>query len=365
MFIIFRYLTRQILVSMLAVTGVLLMVFMSGRFIKYLAQAAEGSISPDVLFAIMGYRLPDFLELILPLGLFIGILLAYGRMYLESEMVVLYACGVSERQIIMQTMGASLLVTLIVGACTIYLSPWGLQQVDNILKEQSQTTEFAMLVPGRFQKLKEGNRVAYSESLSGDKREMHNVFIAQHDKANQPLILISAETGNQYVDPKTGSRYLVLHNGARFEGNPGKLDYKVTTFDSYGMRLAKPTNSSFSGYADAVSTEKLWGSSDPKMQAMLQWRLALPFIVPVVTLLAIRLSRVNPRQGRFFHLLPAMLIYITYLGSMIAGQSALAKGRLPLWAGLWWIHILFLLLIAGLYWLPAWRRKRGARHAAA
>ena len=125
MFIIFRYLTRQILVNMLAVTGVLLMVFMSGRFIKYLAQAAAGYLSPDVLFTIMGYRLPGFLELILPLGLFIGILLAYGRMYLESEMVVLYACGVSERQILLQTMGASVLVAAVVASYEPLFLPLG------------------------------------------------------------------------------------------------------------------------------------------------------------------------------------------------------------------------------------------------
>ena len=88
MSIIFRYLIRQIMVSMLAVSGILLLVFMSGRFIKYLASAAEGELAAGVLFAIMGYRFPGFLELILPLGLFIGILLAYGRMYLESEMTV-------------------------------------------------------------------------------------------------------------------------------------------------------------------------------------------------------------------------------------------------------------------------------------
>jgi len=114
--IVFRYLTRQILVNMLAVTGVLLLVLMSGRFIKYLAQAASGGIAAGVLFPLMAYRIPGFLELILPLALFIGILLAYGRMYLESEMVVLHACGVSERQIIAQTMGAGLLMTVIVTA---------------------------------------------------------------------------------------------------------------------------------------------------------------------------------------------------------------------------------------------------------
>ncbi len=128
MSIIFRYLIRQIMVSMLAVSGILLLVFMSGRFIKYLADAAEGEIAAGVLFAIMGgYRFPPgFLELILPLGLFIGILLAYGRMYLESEMTVLFACGVSEKQLLAKTLLGALPVMLVVGgAMSLYISPWG------------------------------------------------------------------------------------------------------------------------------------------------------------------------------------------------------------------------------------------------
>ena len=108
MSIVFRYLTRQVIISMLAVSGILLLVFMSGRFIKYLADAAAGELAGDVLFQIMAYRFPGFLELILPLGFFIGILLAYGRMYLESEMTVLFACGVSDKQLLMKTLLGSI-----------------------------------------------------------------------------------------------------------------------------------------------------------------------------------------------------------------------------------------------------------------
>src|SRR3546814_5551804 len=68
-----------------------------GRFIKYLAQAASGALDPGSLFLIMGFRLPGFLQLILPLGLFLGILLAYGRLYLDSEMTVLSATGMSQQ----------------------------------------------------------------------------------------------------------------------------------------------------------------------------------------------------------------------------------------------------------------------------
>lgn len=363
MFIVFRYLTRQILVNMVAVTTVLLLVLMSGRFIKYLAQAASGGIAASVLFPLMAYRIPGFLELILPLGLFIGILLAYGRMYLDSEMVVLHACGVSERQIFVQTMGAGLLMTLIVAVVSLWVAPWGMAKAQAIIKQQAQGTEFEMLVPGRFLALSNGKRITYTQSVSDDKRHLHNVFMAEPAEKGKPLVLISAESGEQHVDPKTRSRFLVLHNGARIEGNPGTLDYRVTTFGDYGLRLEGAKGASYKVYDDTASSAQLLASADPADQAMLQWRISLALIVPIVTLLAVRMSRVNPRQGRFFHLLPSMLIYIAYLGSLIAARNAVSDGRIPVWMGIWWVHLLFLGITLGLILWPVWRRKRGARHA--
>ena len=69
--IVFRYLSREVLLTLSAVSAVLLVIIMSGRFIKYLAQAASGALDPGSLFLIMGFRLPGFLQLILPLGLFL------------------------------------------------------------------------------------------------------------------------------------------------------------------------------------------------------------------------------------------------------------------------------------------------------
>lgn len=350
---------------MLAVSGILLLVFMSGRFIKYLAAAAQGELAADVLFAIMGYRLPGFLELILPLGLFIGILLAYGRMYLESEMTVLFACGVSERQIMKKTFGASLVVMAAVAFMSLYLSPWGMQQVQRIFNEQYQMTEFEMLAPGRFQSLSSGGRVTYTEALSEDRRELQGVFIAQTGSGGTGVVLISAERGTQFVDETTGSRFLVLHEGTRVEGKPGDLDFRVVEFDAYGLKIAESNVAREKQIEEAVSTRALMDSARPKDRALLHWRIALPLIVPVVTLLAIRLSRVNPRQGRFFHLLPAMLIYIAYLGLLIVARDALANQKMPEWLGLWWVHGLFLLVLLLLHVVPEWRRQRRLRHAQA
>lgn len=355
--IIFRYLIRQIMVSMLAVSGILLLVFMSGRFIKYLADAAEGEIAAGVLFAIMGYRFPGFLELILPLGLFIGILLAYGRMYLESEMTVLFACGVSEKQLLAKTLLGALPVMLVVGAMSLYISPWGMKQVEHIFNEQRKATEFEMLAPGRFQDFTSGDRVTYTEALSDDKRQLQGVFIAEYDKDGKGVTLITAESGSQFIDEETGSRFLVLEDGGRFQGTPGRLDYNVTEFEAYGLKIVSGQEGS-KELEEGLSTLALWNSDDPEDRALLHWRISLPLIVPIVTLLAVRLSRVNPRQGRFFHLLPAMLVYITYLGLLIVARDALADEKVPEWVGMLWVHALFLALGLWLQFGPGWLNRR-------
>ena len=65
---ILRYLTRDILLHTVAVSFVLFLVVFAGRFIRYLAEAAVGSLTGDVLLPIMLFKLPGFFEMILPLG---------------------------------------------------------------------------------------------------------------------------------------------------------------------------------------------------------------------------------------------------------------------------------------------------------
>lgn len=168
--IVFRYLSREVLLTLSAVSAVLLVIIMSGRFIKYLAQAASGAMDPSSLFLIMGVRLPGFLQLILPLGLFLGFLLAYGRMYLESEMTVLSATGMSQQRLLAISMVPATIVALIVAWLSLSLAPQGATQFQLLLNKQDALTEFDTLEPGRFQTLNDGSRVTYTEQLTNFKR---------------------------------------------------------------------------------------------------------------------------------------------------------------------------------------------------
>ncbi|MGM0433525.1 MAG: LPS export ABC transporter permease LptF [Pseudomonadota bacterium] len=363
MFIIFRYLGRQVLTTMTAVALVLLLIFMSGRFLQYLASAAEGEYAANVIFIVMGYRLPEFLELILPLSFFLGILLTYGRMYQESEMTVLTACGVSERQILFLTLGPGLLVACLVGAMSLWLTPAGIQQVDRIFAEQAQRTGFEMLAPGRFQEMGSNERVTYTRAMSDDKQTLEGVFMAEGGKDGRFTLMKAAE-GTQIVE-EDGERFLVLHEGVRFEGRPGGAEFDAMTFEDYGLRIESPSGVSSGGSRESQPTRELMASDAPADQAMVHWRLSLPLLVLVITVLAIPLSRVNPRQGRFFHLLPGILVFISYLGILILGRDAIASGQVPARAGLWAVHGGYLALGVVMLGWPALRLRRavGGQHA--
>jgi len=367
--IVFRYLSRELLVTLSAVSAVLLVIIMSGRFIKYLAQAAQGLLDPSVLFLIMGFRLPGFLQLILPLGLFLGILLAYGRLYLDSEMTVLSATGMSQRRLLVYSLAPAALVAALVGWLSLGLAPQGIAEVDRLLNQQDSLTEFDTLVPGRFQSLRNGTRVTYTRELSEDRTELAGVFISETNLSSatgeeRGLSVLVAESGRQEVQPD-GSRYLILSNGYRYDGNPGQANYRAIQYDTYGVLLPKPEVSIELSEREALPTSELFGSDDIRLQTELQWRLSLPLLVFVVTLLAVPLSKVNPRQGRFLKLLPAILLYMTYLALLIAARGAMDKGRIPVAAGLWAVHGLFLAIgLLMLFWEPLQLQRRKRRASA-
>ncbi|WEW98045.1 LPS export ABC transporter permease LptF [Pseudomonas nitroreducens] len=364
--IVFRYLSREVLITMSAVSAVLLVIIMSGRFIKYLAQAAQGLLDPGSLFMIMGVRLPGFLQLILPLGLFLGILLAYGRLYLDSEMTVLTATGMSQQRLLAITLAPALFIALLVAWLSLWLAPQGITQMQLLLNKQDAMTEFDTLAPGRFQSMRDGTRVTYTETLANERTELGGVFISdknrpRNGKDGGTSVLVGA-TGVQEIHAD-GSRYLILKDGYRYDGTPGQADYREIKYDTYAALLPKPEVSSEIDDRDAIPTSDLLGSDDPRMRSELQWRLSIPLLVFVVTVLAVPLSRVNPRQGRFLKLLPAVLLYMAYLALLIAGRGMLDKGKIPMALGLWWIHGIFLAIgLLLLYWEPL-RLKLAAKRA--
>lgn len=349
--IIFRYLCREILSATTAVCVILLLVLMSGRFVKYLAKAVTGDMESSVIFAMIGYRIPGFLELTLPLAFFLAVLLSFGRLHIQNEMSVLKACGISEKRL----MGYTLVLALLFAAITAWLSlsvaPSGMAKAEALQQAEKQRSELDKLMPKKFYSLSGGKGVTYAEGVTED-RELDEVFLAMsvgsEENSDRSLVLVLAEKGRQKQaegDSEDGpERYLVLDKGYRIEGIPGQNDYQITYFEEYGSRLvdSKPLNKA--PKTDAMTTQALLDSDDLELQATLQWRLSIPLLVIVVTLLAVPLSRTNNRQGRFGKLLPAIVLYFTYLVSLNAMRGAIESGSVPVSVTMLPVHFVYLSL---------------------
>lgn len=336
-----------------AVTALLLVIVVSGRFVKYLAQAAAGDLAPDVLLSIIAFRIPSFLELILPLALFISILLAYGRLYVDSEMTVMSACGISTRRLVWYTLAPAVLIAVVVAACSFYFSPQGIGQVQRIFSDASSSQGLQSLVADRFRVDRDSGRVTYVESVT-EEGEMGGVFAADLVQApGEQLAVVVAEQGRIEVDAVSGDRFLRLEHGRRYLGSPGAADYQITDFEVLGQRLERQQERTYQKL-DAWPTMALWHVDTPSAQATLQWRISLVLLVPIVAMIALALSRTDHRRGRYLKMFPGFLLYMLYLVSLGGARDALAQGRLSLNVGLWWVHGLFLLLAAGLLFGPQW-----------
>ncbi|MFT6101630.1 MAG: lipopolysaccharide export system permease protein [Candidatus Endobugula sp.] len=361
--IIPRYLSKEVLQTTFAVTSVLLVIIMSGRFVKYLAEAAAGKIDASVLFAVMFYRLPGFMELILPLGFFVSILLAYGRLYTDSEMTVLFSCGMSRKQLIQWTYIPAVVITLIIASLSLWLTPLGLHQAEKILAQQQARNDFETMQEARFQVSRNKDLVSYTEDVSDNREQLNAFFLASMNaNQNEALMTVRSKVAEYKLLGGTDQRYLVLKDGTRYEGQPGQANYRITEFEEFGQHIdTEGEIVVVNNKVNRLPTLDLMGSSLPEYQAALQWRLSSPFVVLIVTLLGVVFSHTNPRRGRYAMLFPAILLYLIYLVLLNSARGAVEEQRLSPLVGLWAVHGGFLVLAIGMLfdkkqWL-AWSQK--------
>ena len=355
----YSYLVKEIFQAMTAVTVVLLLIVMSGRLAKYLGQAVAGELAADVLIKVMLYRIPDFLPLILPLALFVGVLLAYGRLYAESEMIVMSACGTSRRRLALITLVPSLFVAGLVACLTLWIAPAGLAEVQGLLDDPDNVDGLAVLTPGRFQASPSGRRLIYVESLSSDKDSMTEVFLLDRREqgAQASLSLVKARVGTVISGESYAERYCELDHGHAYVGVVRREDVNVMAFERMGLRLENLNRKESNLLkVDATPTRVLLDIPYGPYHAALHWRLALPIVAPIVALIALVLSRTDHRRGRYIKMLPAIVIYLLYLVLLTATRDRVERSV----AGpalMWSVHGVFLLVAFVLFNSDAMARK--------
>ena len=330
--LILRYLTRDILTHTAAVSMVILLVVFSSQFVRQLGNVAEGDLAAEFLASLMLFSLPSYIELVLPLGFFVGLMLALGRLYIDSEITVLNTGGLGPVQLLRYTLVSGLLVASLSAIMSLAVTPWSKERVLGIVSVAADETGLAAFAPGRFQRRHGGFDTIYAESVDANSGILEGIFLAaQEREADGPerITLTYAERGRVVFDEENRGRYLELSNGRRYHGVPGLNEFRITQFKTLGERLPE-TEGQGSGlgddFQDAKATLTLLKSEDASSQATLAWRASLVFMPLNLSLLALGLARTDKRRGRYVMLLPAILLYLVYLVTLANLRASVAEG---------------------------------------
>ena len=341
--IITRYLCWEILKSSAATVLILYVILMSNALGRVLSDITDGKVPEQALWPVLLSHSVNIFSLLLPVGLFLGIVFAFGRLYKDNEITVMNACGMG--YVLFYRPVIIVVVPLV--CFSVYANLWlnsNMQRnAQEIVERQQEIQEFDQVRAGQFNQSKNGDNVFYMESISEDRLELNNIIIGEIDEGL--AIVETAQKGRQRIDPDTGDLFLVIGPGKRYEGVPGENDFRIIEFEKHGILVEKKQNYQKRKLdVEEKSPQQLWNSSLLKDKVELYWRISIPVVMLVLALLAVPLSYIAPRQGRFGKIGYAFLVYIVYLNLMAFCRSQIEAGVVPLAINFWWVHFIFIVL---------------------
>lgn len=358
-----RYLLREVLLTLAATLLVLLLLVLSHRFGQYLSQAAGGGLAQGSILLLLGLQAVRYLVELIPPATLLALMLTLGRLYRDSEIVAMAACGLGPAALYRPLLIVALPLALVLATLALALVPTAAKLQYEVRDRARQEAELWLVQPGSFREVDDGRHVVYVGGLSSDGRELRDIFIySRAEGPQQPAAVTSARSGRQHTDPANGARYLVLRDGRRHQGEPGRADYLSSRFEELSVRIqvAQPEEGRRLRLK-AMSSGALLGSTDSHHLGELQRRLSAPLALLLLTLLAPLLARSQPREGRYGRIVAAILIYAIYLNLLGVAQAWLERGITPAALGLWWVHGLLAMLMAVIYWRQyGWRRRAAA-----
>lgn len=339
------------MLTWLVVTGVLLILLLTNQLARVLQRAAENQYPQSVVLELIWLGALQNLTVIMPVGLLLGVVLAFGRLYHDSEAAAALACGVGPSAFYVPVSLVMLLVTAIMAWLTLFLAPDSIARSLSLRRAALQQGQFAPVAPGRFRTFGSSDVVVYAEDVQPD-GTLTNVFVERNRGGVVEVAL--AQRAKHTVGRDGMTHTITLFDGERYEGTPGSPRFRIMRFSENTIPVEVPKLSDTVTALEAEPTISLLDSGRREQLAELHWRASMPLTCVVLTLLAVPLSRLRPREGRYARLPQAILIYFVYYTFLSAGKVWMERGKMPTAFGLWWVHVVVIVLAAAFLLAPGW-----------
>ena len=341
-----RSLVRELTATAVALFVVLLGILFTNLVLRLLARAAGGTVAPEGILALLGFNALFYFNILLSVALFLTVLLTLSRWYRDSEMAVWFTSGLSLTSWLKPILLFASPFLLAIVVLSLWLSPWAEGRRLEFERQLESREELSLLAPGLFKEFRQAKLVVFIESINSFDGTIKNVFL--HSIDSDKDVTTVARSGKLEEAPN-GDRFIVLQDGRRYEGQPGKADFRSVEFERLGRRIEPAEVRAIPLSLKALPTAALLAVDDAPERAELFWRISVPISALLLAMLAIPLSHVNPRMGRSFNLFIALFAYMLYSNCLNIVQSYIAQGRLSLPVGLIGIHTIAATVVIALF----------------
>ena len=350
-----RYIHREIAEKLGWIIGLLALIIMSNRFVRYLADAAAGVFPADLVFQSLLMKMLTTLPKLMPIAIFLAVMLGLSRLARDRELTVVSTSGSAYRVQLVAVLQLSLLFSLIVFATSFYVSPWAAQNTATLRARAEVEAETAGISAGKFNEMSRGERVIYIEQASNDRTRMENVFLQARSGRQTSVINSNRATYRDLA--ALGGKFILFEDGRRYTSSQDALDYRITRYRTYAVLVEQSDAQDDYIKLESVPTATLLGSDNPKHQAELQWRLSFVIASVLLPVLALALSRYSFSEQKYFSAFVAVLLYIIYSNMLSVAKTMLKRDDIPALVGLWWVHLALLGLILLAFLLPRLRLR--------
>ncbi|MSQ69272.1 MAG: LPS export ABC transporter permease LptF [Gammaproteobacteria bacterium] len=344
-----RYVLQEYLRGFAMVFGGLTVIYFSTRFATYLGQAADGRIAPAHILQILSLKMLVSLRDLIPMSLFLGIFAAIIRLQRDSELVAMRAAGVHPGMLLIAAAKLGVIAALLVGTLTLYAEPRIEELIARIRDQTENDATIAGVKAGRFKELSGGKRVFYAEKVGADSKVLEQTFVQMRTGAD--VGLMRADQAQVETETNRGDRFAVFLDGVTYAGKPGALDYVVTNFGKYALRIEAHAPTDVSDQVNYMKSSELLRYRSPGFRIELQWRLAKPIGALLLPALAVMIALCSNGYNWYLWLLTAVAGYFGYSNLLGVGKALMLKSVLPTAVGLWLIHSLLLALLLLVWWL--------------
>jgi lipopolysaccharide export system permease protein len=356
-----RYVAGEVIGPFVMGVGLLTFALVTGKLLKLTEMVVNHGVGLGQVMSLIGYIMPAFLELTFPMAVLLGVLLGFGRMSGDRELIAARACGISLYRLAVPVIGVALVVYALASWFAFSIRPWANTQLQAELYKLTRTRSTAGLKEKIFDSTFPG-LVLYVDHISDNNGSLHGVLISDARNGQQQNTII-ARSGIIVPDEKNGDITLRLFDGSIFGVEAATNHSHITSFLIYDLNVEpeggladntpEPEQMTYHELTGVITKARDGGHPDYVAEAEMAGKYTVPFATLLFAVLGMPLGLKPARGGQSERFGVAIALFFLYYMLMRLGRTLAERGSLNAFVAMAIPDIVFLALAVWMFYRSA------------